>query len=251
MLAYHYLAALELSRAAGLDVSALAAPAYRALREAGDRAFSTRSEQRPASTGRRCETAAMATRSSCSGTPRRSIDREAKRDACARSAREALFTAGVMREPPKPTHARRGVVASGRRDRCFEHLARAEELIRDQPPSRAKARVLSLSLPRVRSTWTASRLVRRRFPSRSCSSTSSVRKRSTTSRSPKCMAAETWREHELDLERSVEIALAINSPAAGRSYNNLAALTSKTGDAARSLRLRTRVFSSPSGSGID
>ena len=39
MLAYHYLAALELSRAAGTDVTSIAEPAHRALREAGDRAF--------------------------------------------------------------------------------------------------------------------------------------------------------------------------------------------------------------------
>jgi predicted ATPase len=40
MVAYHYLNALQLARAAGRDVQALAAPARSALREAGDRAAS-------------------------------------------------------------------------------------------------------------------------------------------------------------------------------------------------------------------
>src|SRR4029453_3194115 len=39
MLAHHYLAALELSRAAGRDISLLAARSHPALRDAGDRAF--------------------------------------------------------------------------------------------------------------------------------------------------------------------------------------------------------------------
>ena len=39
MLAHHYLSALELAGAAGLDTSALAAPARAALRDAGDRAL--------------------------------------------------------------------------------------------------------------------------------------------------------------------------------------------------------------------
>ena len=58
-----------------------------------------------------------------------------------------------------------------------------------------------------------------------------------TSHSPKA-TPETSSGARADLERSIEIALAVNSPDAARGYNNLAAMTSRAGDVRRALELR-------------
>ncbi len=150
MLAHHYLEALALARAAGQDTAEFAPRARRVLRDAGDRAQ-----------GLNAYTAA-------GGFYRQALE------LCAEDAREeradllfriglAAFGSGVEgREKPLEQACaallavddrRRAAEAEallaevwwlkGDRDRCNEHLEQAAELVRDEPPSAEKARVLA------------------------------------------------------------------------------------------------------------
>ena len=150
MRAHHYLSALELARAASQDTSALTPRARAALSDAGDRARALNAyapavrfyrealELWPVDAAN--ERADLLIRLSLTlfdvGDP--------DADGALEQARAALLVIG--------DHSRAAEADSllgtvwwqrGDRDRCFEHLARAQELVRDAPPSAGKARVLS------------------------------------------------------------------------------------------------------------
>jgi class 3 adenylate cyclase/tetratricopeptide (TPR) repeat protein len=244
MLAHQYLAALELRRAAGQDVSTLAVRAHAALREAGDRASALYAFAAAA----RFYGEALATADGADAEVRfrhaealyRSGD-ESGRQAL-EDAREALISVGSSERAAEAD----ALLAEawwhrGDRDRCFEHLAEAEELVRDGPPSRAKARVLS-QIARYRAI--------------AADSTAAMPAGSEALAIAEELGLDEVRAHALNnvslakfnagdfsgaianVEQSIEIALAINSPEASRGYNNLSVYTWVAGNAQEALRLR-------------
>jgi predicted ATPase/class 3 adenylate cyclase len=150
MLAHHYLSALELARAANRDAGDLAARARLALHDAGDRAM------------------ALNAFAAAAGFYRAALGlwgqdaREQQGDllfrlalalggagedddgAALEQARSALLAAGDLARAAE-AEARLGELwwLKGHRDRAFEHLGRAQELVSDEPASAAKAYVLS------------------------------------------------------------------------------------------------------------
>jgi class 3 adenylate cyclase len=145
MLAHHYLRALELAEAAGLDVAALGESARHALRDAGDRAASLYAldaaerfydaalrlwpEDDPGRAALLFRRAAPV-RISAGGDPKRLAE-----------ARDALLAAG---DTVAAGEAEMLLALSfwhqGRRDLYDEHDDRAAALLADAPPSRASAR---------------------------------------------------------------------------------------------------------------
>jgi class 3 adenylate cyclase/tetratricopeptide (TPR) repeat protein len=150
MLAYHYLSALELSRAADQDAAALAPRARPALQRAGDRAFALNSFAAAIGYYRaalglwpehaRKERAGLlfqlALTLGGAGEDGDGIALD--------QARLALLDVGD-RARAAETDARLGELwwLKGHRDRAFEHLGRAQALVRDEPASAGKAYVLS------------------------------------------------------------------------------------------------------------
>ena len=149
-LAHHYLSALEVGRAAGRDTSDLDAPARSALAQAGDRAFSLNAYTAAARFYREALELwpgdALAERADLRFRLARAMfDADAEgRDAALAEAREALLAVGDT-ERAAETDALSAQFAwmRGDADGCSAYLVRAYDLVRDAPPSPAKARVLS------------------------------------------------------------------------------------------------------------
>jgi class 3 adenylate cyclase/tetratricopeptide (TPR) repeat protein len=149
MLAHHYLSALDLARAAGLDTADLAPRARSALHGAGDRALALNAFAVAAGFYRaalglwpddaRAERAGLMFRLALAlGGVGEDDD-----GAVMEQARSALLAAGD-RARAAEAEARQGELwwLKGDRDRAFGHLERAQELVRDEPASAAKAYVL-------------------------------------------------------------------------------------------------------------
>ncbi len=244
MLAHHYLAALDLGRAAGQDTGELAEPAGRALREAGDRASALN---------------AFAAAARFYGEAL-SLATEVDPELSFRRA-EALFRSGDEQSERALEEARAALVASGRneraaeadallaevwwhrgeRDRCFEHLSRAEDLVRAAPASAAKARVLS-QMSRYRAlAGEIDEPIRLGSEALAIAEELGLHEIRAEALNNVAVAKGYRRdvaEAITDLERSIEIALAINSPAAARGYNNLSVFVWFAGDIRRSHELR-------------
>ncbi len=244
MLAHHYLAALELARAAGQPVSELVEPAHRALRDAGDRAFALYAF--PAAARFYSEALSLAVEADPELSFRRaealsgSDDKESER--ALEEARGALVASGATERAAEADALLADVWwRRGESDRCFEHLSRAGELVRDSPASAAKARVLSQIA---------------RFRALAGEVDEPIRIGSEALAIAEELGLDELRAHALnnvsiakgnggdvrgsvaDLERSIEIALSINSPEAARGYNNLAYMVWLAGDARRSSELQ-------------
>jgi class 3 adenylate cyclase/tetratricopeptide (TPR) repeat protein len=151
MLAHHWRAALELSRAAGLDTGDLAERTRFALRGAGDRVFALNAYDAAESYYEE----ALALWPPGDGERPDLLFRRAhalhlrgdeRREAALEEARDELISAG-NREAAGEAAAflARAAWYSGRRDEAFAHLASAEELVAAVPASAAKARVLATS----------------------------------------------------------------------------------------------------------
>ena len=157
-------------------------------------------------------------------------------------AREALATAGASERAAEAD----ALLAEGwwyvaERDRCFDHLARAEDVVRDSVPSSAKARVLS-QVARYRALAgdyeqaieaaeealaIADQLGLDEFRADALLNIS---------------LANAQRGHFVEAiaiaRRAIEIALSINSPVAARGLNNLGAHLARSGDEQEGLRTR-------------
>jgi class 3 adenylate cyclase/tetratricopeptide (TPR) repeat protein len=148
MLAHHYLQALELAGAAGLEVDSFAGRARRALRDAGDRAASLLA----------AASAAHFYSAALDLTPARDAERGhllvrlggalfvlgSGGEPVLEEASELLLAAG---DPEGAADAHRLLAEtfwlSGDRERATEHLDRARVLVRDLPVSRVKAHVVA------------------------------------------------------------------------------------------------------------
>ena len=244
MVAHHYLAALELSRAAGLDVTSLAAQAHRALREAGDRAFSLYAFAAAA----RFYGEALATA-------------EAADPELQFHHAEALFRSGTSRAMQALEDAREALVADGSGERAAE----ADALLAEAWWHRGDRDRASRISPEPRS----SSATRRSSPAKARVLSQVARYRAIAGDTEPAISAgqealaiaeqlglDELRAHALnnisvaksnsgdlagaisDLEQSIEIALAINSPEAARGYNNLSVFHWVSGNGRGGLRLR-------------
>jgi class 3 adenylate cyclase len=145
MLAYHYLEALELGRAAGLDSSELAEPARVALREAGDRAFGLYSfvsavrfyraalDQTTPGSSHHADLQLLLGRALLLADEPSSV-------ATLLSASDAFLALGEREAAAEAeTTLTEALWLQGDRDRAFDHLARARELVAQSETTRTKA----------------------------------------------------------------------------------------------------------------
>jgi class 3 adenylate cyclase len=149
MLASHYLQALELAEAAGRDTSALVEPARRAVRDAGDRAaalyavdaalrfYDAALQLWPTDDPERAELlyrrAVPVGRHFGGGDPKRLAE-----------ARDAMLSIGDSdRAAEVEMLMEQSFRDEGKRELADEHLVRAEALLGDGPPTRARAWVLA------------------------------------------------------------------------------------------------------------
>jgi class 3 adenylate cyclase/tetratricopeptide (TPR) repeat protein len=148
LLAHHYLAALELARAAGTDTTELAGAAREALVEAGDRAVALYAF----GSAVRCYEAALELWDPAAADYPLVLFRLARiRHELSqpvtdllRTTLEALLAAGEVDKAAEiGTRLAHAVWLGGDHDRAMEHLAHATDLVRDLPPSEAKAYVLA------------------------------------------------------------------------------------------------------------
>jgi class 3 adenylate cyclase/tetratricopeptide (TPR) repeat protein len=242
MLAHHYLAALELARAAGQETVPLAEPARLALRDAGDRAFALNAFE--------------AARSFYAAALELWPDEDPERPLLLFRYGHALHLTGDERRIEVLEQVREALLAIGDRARAAEadallaearwhrgearevevSLRRAEELVQDQPPSAAKARVLaqlSRYLALGGSTEPALRTGREALAMAEqlglaeleAHALNNIALAKENAGDPSAIA---------DVERSIELAESVNSPEAARGYNNLAAFLFDLGEVARS-----------------
>jgi class 3 adenylate cyclase/tetratricopeptide (TPR) repeat protein len=241
MLAHHYLAALELSRAAGEDAATLELPARLALRDAGDRAvalnlsavavgfYHEALELWPLDDPDR---AGLLLRY---GKALRHAERRGHEELG--EARDA-FLAGGDRERAAEAETALGELLNETDEpaRALEHLRRAVELTRELPPSSAKAYALA-ALSRLQAF--------------SGMEAEAIRHGEEALAIAERLGLDELRAHALnnigsarmytgdltggvqDLERSLELALAANSGECVRSYWNLSALVGAAGDVRR------------------
>ena len=244
LLAHHYLAALELARAAGVDAGLLAGSAANALRRAGDRAFGLNAF---ASAARFYDEALEL-----------GVDEEARPQVLFRLG-SALHRAADERtiealEQARDTHLELGdpetaaeasaLLAEawwhrGQNELAREHLDRSLELVRARGASPAAARVLAEA-------------ARYSMLSGDCDEAEGM------GREALAMAEQLKLDDAIPqilttvgtalanrgdaagiaaLERAVETALAANHPDAARAYNNLASTVSRQGDNRRAREL--------------
>ncbi len=244
LLAHHYLSALELARAAGVDAGVLAVSASNALRHAGERASGLNSF---ASAARFFEEALslgvaederphvlfrFAAALHSSGDERR-IER-------VEEARDALIAAG------DPEVAAEACVLlaeawwdQGQNERGREQLERARELVHDRPASASAARVLcevSRYAMLADETEEALRAGREALEMADTLGLADIVPSALIN-----IGSARGNSGDgggiADLERAIEIAEATNNPELGRAYNNLAAMQDN-GDRAYELQLR-------------
>jgi len=241
MLAHHYLTALELSRAAGRPLEDVTDAARVALREAGDRAFSLNAF--PAAT--RYYAAALELWPP--GDPDRAellfrlararfVSGDELRDQALAEAREALLASGRSERAAEADALLAEVWwQRGDRERCDLHLDRAAALVDELPASPAKAHVVS-QIARYRMLAGAYE--------------EAIRIGGEALAMAEQLGLDELRAHALnnigtaksffgdpegitDLERGLDIALAVRSPEAARVLNNLGAALATAGEISR------------------
>ena len=149
MLAHHYLAALELDRAAGLETTGLAARARLRLREAGDRAYALSAfpaarsfysgalELLPGDDDNRADLLFRHARAFHAVEPLGSLDLMSE-------ARDALLASGDTAQAAEAEVLLGEIFwLHGQQDQGFERVRAAQTLIADQPNSYSKAYVLA------------------------------------------------------------------------------------------------------------
>lgn len=244
MLAHHYVQALELARAARREPGDLEQIAAKALRGAGDRAFSLAT----------FTTAARFYESALELWPEDDPEHpelvlryaRARRDdpefdvAALDRAAERLRAAGQVEEAAE-THAALGFIWSsrGNRDNCFEHVTRAAALLEDRPPTRAKTYVLA-SLARW-ATLADERDDAIRFGEEALRMAEALGLEELQASALTSVATTRMQHGDLggleDYERAIEIARAANSPEAYRATVNRAATVWSYGDLTRAEEL--------------
>ncbi|MBA2643050.1 MAG: AAA family ATPase [Actinobacteria bacterium] len=240
MLAYHYLAALEYVRSAGLEAGGLVASAARALQEAGDRAWALNAFAASARYyGSALDLAEL--------DPKRLLaygralsTSERSGDEVLAKAVEAALAAG-QQETAAEAEIERGTLrfVQGDRDAAFSHFDRAAALVAELP----------LSAPKAFVTSSVSR-----FLMLAGRSDEAIRIGGEALAMAEELGLDELRAHALnnigvsktgigdrsgldDLRTSIDLSAGLNSPEARRGLNNLATLTFQLGDLPRSEQL--------------
>lgn len=241
MLAHHYLAALELSRAATVDIGPLVGSAAGALWRAGDRAFGLNAFARAV----RLYDEALTLGVPSEGRPQilyrlgvaRWLAGDDRHVAALEQARDALLAAG---DPDAAAEASATLSEAhwrtGAPRRAENELERARELLRGRGPTRAAARVLA---QRARLAMVAGH------------NEEAIRTGAEALRLAEQLGLDELVPSALqsigvaraatgdvaagiaDLERAIETAARANNPDAARAYNNLAASLSERGELER------------------
>jgi tetratricopeptide (TPR) repeat protein len=235
LLAHHYLAALELARAAGIDEQELAAPVAAALLRAGERVVALNSF---ASAARFFEQALEL-----------GVDEEARPQVLFRLG-SALHLAADERRVERLEEARDALLAAGdpetaaeacaqlaqawwhrgRNDPAREQLERAQELVRDRPASASAARVLVEASRQAMLSDDTEKAVRTGRQALALAEQLGL----VDLVPPALVNIGTARANAGDeggvaeLERAIEIGLASNNPDVARAYNNLAVMQDDT-----------------------
>jgi class 3 adenylate cyclase/tetratricopeptide (TPR) repeat protein len=245
MLAHHYLSALDLARAGGLDTGNLAPRARPALHGAGDRALALNAFAAAAGYYRaalglwpqdaREQRAGLLFRLAVAlGGAGEDDD-----GAAMEQARSALLAAGD-RAGAAEAEARLGGLwwLKGNRDRASDHLGRAQALVRDEPASAAKAYVLS-ELARYQ-------MIADQFDAQTAQQALELAEELGLGEvrahvlitTGSCRVVSGDLQGRVDIQRGLEIALAGNYLAAAvRGYTNLCAVEYMGGDLPEGLRL--------------
>ena len=242
MLAHHYLTALELARASGAETDSLADPARFALREAADRAHSLGGY---GSAKRFYEAALELWPAEDEGRPKllfnyASVVNRIEHDGASElleQARDALLVAG---DPDTAAEAEvlLGEVFwnHGERDECFECLRRAEALLEGRPTTFSKANVVEnisryqmlAGEPEAAISLGRAALVMVEELGGNEELRANVLNNIGTARMYGGDAAGL-----ADIERGLEIAVAMNSVEAIRAYGNLASMLADLGELER------------------
>ncbi|MBA2240189.1 MAG: hypothetical protein H0W09_02925, partial [Solirubrobacterales bacterium] len=244
LLAQHYLSALELARAAGIDPGEFAGPAATALQRAGDRAFALNAFPAAA----RFYEEALELGVDEHERPRVlfrlgaafHLADDERRIGTLERARDALLAAG---DPESAAEASLLLADAwwvrGERDHSREHLARAQELVGGRRASPAAVRVLA-------------QVGRYRMLADEQEEAIEAARQALTladelgideSRPLALNVLGTSRANLgdlggiADLERAIEIATGANDPEAARAYNNLGTVLYAQGDLRRSFEL--------------
>ena len=244
MLAHHYGTAFDYARAADQDTSVFAERGRAALRDAGDRAFALNAfapaarfyeralELWPAED--RAEVLLHYGRTLHVLADERCTD-------VLEAAAHALLEAGKQ-EHAAEAHAflTDALHQQGSRDRAFEHLERALMLVSDAPASPANARVLTeasrvLTLGDQPSEGLA--IGQEAFEMAEELDLTELSARALNNVGVARWALGDYRGGIADLERSVELGLAVGSPEAARGYHNLASIVWFLGELPRSTEL--------------
>jgi class 3 adenylate cyclase len=243
MLAYHYSNALELARAAGADTAPYERQAWRALREAGDRAYALSAYQ----TARGFYAAALeawpveeprdAELLVRYGRVLNSVDLGSAPEVLFDAVEVARASGDLERAAEAETLVCEMHWLMGQRDGAFEHLGAAERLVADAPVSYAKAYVMA-NVSRFRmlagdsehaiavgleALAMAEELGHAELQAHALSDIGISRMQSGDDAGGL-----------VDLERSIEIADSINSIESARAYGNMASGLSDMGDLERS-----------------
>lgn len=244
MLAYHWSSALELVRASGGDEAELALHTRLALRNAGDRAFALNSFAVAAAQYKD----ALALWPDDDDRPTLLFQLalalhwsyEARQQDALEVARDALLAVGdTDRASETESFLARVYWDRGQHDFVREHLARAEALAGDSV-SAAAARVLAFS-GRIREiageTEEGRRLAEAAFAMATDLGLDELRAHALTTIG---MAKNDTDDPSgvADMERALEIALAVDSPIAGTIVNNLAVYATFAGDFSRTDELQ-------------
>ena len=244
MLAHHYLAALEYARAAGLDAGELPARACARLGAAGDRAFALNAF--PQAAGLYERALDLTTEDEAPSLLFRyghalHLAGDARSDDALEQAAEQLLRSG---DPEGAAEAYALLTLDswqhGQRDRAFELVARAVELVREVAASPAKARVLAESsrlLVLGGQPREGLAIAQEGFAMADTLGLTELAARTLNNVGLARSALGDHRGGIADLERSVELALLVSSPEAARSYNNLAATVFYAGDPVRAGQL--------------
>ena len=243
MLAHHYEAALDFARASGQNAGSLAEPACAALQAAGDRAFALNAIPQAARFYER-----TLELSPEDGRPELllrygralSLIADDRSTDFLQQAAAALLAAGD-REAAAEAHAflTETLQAQGQRDRAYEHIEQALALVRETPPSPAKARVLTESsrlLAIGGQAGEAIAIAREAFEMADALGLIELAARALNNVGIGRSGLADYPGAIADLERSIELAVSVNSPEVGRGYHNLVTPLWHVGELQRSVR---------------
>jgi tetratricopeptide (TPR) repeat protein len=244
MLAHHYLSALEFARASGHETENLAQSARLALRDAGDRAsglsgfaaaarlYGASLDLWPAEDPERAVVLFNQAKAVYRlGDPPADLLTEAL---------DALDAAGDrVRSAETEIMLGHSFWLQGKRDLGFQHFERAGEMVEELPPSPTKAYVL-VSISRFLGlAGEADDAIRIGLAGLEMAQDLGLAELGAEALNNVGMARASSGEPEglADLEKSVAIAIEINSPEAIRAYGNLSSTVHDEGDLNRSFRL--------------